>query len=78
MTLACLGGTAKRLCKQQDGNDGSEVNAAIEAHQHAKAIRSRSRIGGGGKKKKKKCLPGLTEAKRRRGKEGMAVGLRLS
>ena len=51
MTLACLGGTAKRLCKQQDGNDGSEVNAAIEAHQHAKAIRSRSRIGGGGKKK---------------------------
>jgi hypothetical protein len=33
------------------GDDGPEANAAIEAHLHAMAIRSRSRIGGGGKKK---------------------------
>ena len=60
------------------GDDGLEANAVNEAHLHTKAIRSRSRIGGGSGKKKKKCLPGLTEAKRRRGQEGMAAGLRLS
>ena len=93
MTLACLGGTAKRLCKQQDGNDrphhiwtsaknhklGSEVGRTRRSKRTSMPRRLGPDRGSvAAAKKKKKCLPGLTETKRRWGKEGMAVGLRLS